>query len=261
MGDVLGLHLLQSLDLVGSPRRSALARLDASGRVVSLELAGDDAEIAELVSASPGLPLAVDAPLEVPNRTGRRDVEAVLAWCDAPAFPVSQRRLGQVFGGARGVALMPALSAAADPVLEAHPDLVLRQIAWEREHPAGEEPIDLADYRAAWLAIRAPTYRPKGVGRARPEGTRAAWTLLGRVLDMGGWEPASDPDDWGAIHDAARVDALCCAYAALRLQEPGAHVVIGAPGLGRVAVPADANLRGRVELTLTRMRADASIAI
>ena len=41
----------------------------------------------------------------------------------------------------------------------------------------------------------------------------------------------------------------------------GAHVVIGAPGLGRVAVPADANLRGRIELTLARMRQDASIAI
>lgn len=261
MGDVLGLHLLQSLDLVGSPRRSALARVDAAGRLVSLDLAGGDAEIVGLVETSAGLPLVVDAPLEVPNRTGRRDVEAVLAWCDAPAFPVSQRRLAQVFGGARGVSLMPALAAAADPVRETLPDLVLRQIDWEREHPAGEPPLDLAEYRAAWLSLRAPSYRPKGVGRARPEGTRAAWALLGRVLDLGGWEPARDPDDWEAIHDAARVDALCCAYAALRMAAPDAHALIGAPGRGTVVIPADANLRGRVELTLARLRDEASIAI
>ena len=166
-----------------------------------------------------------------------------------PAFPVSARRLEKVFGGARGVALAPALARVADPVLETLPDLVLRQIAWERDHPAGAPAVDLADYRAAWLGLRAPVYRPKGVGRARPDGTLAAWRLLAEVLDLGGWAPAANPDDWGAIADAARIDALCCAYAGLRLAAPEAHAIIGAAGRGRAVVPADANLRGRIDLT------------
>jgi predicted nuclease with RNAse H fold len=261
MGDVLGLHLLQSLDLIGTPRRSAVARVDAGGDLVALDLAADDDEVIALVAAAPGLPLAVDAPLEVPNATGRRDLETVLAWCDIPAFPVSGRRLAQVFGGARGTALAPALAGLADPVLEALPDQVLRQIAWERDHPAGTPAMDLADYRAAWLAVRPPPYRPKGLGRARPEGVRAAWGLLAGVLDLGGWTPAAAPDDWAAIADAARIDALCCAYAALRLGRPGEHAVVGAPGHGRAVVPADANLRGRIDLTLERLRSERSIAI
>lgn len=261
MGDVLGLHLLQSLDLIDTPRRSAVARVDARGNLVSLEMAAGDDEVIARVAAAPGLPLVVDAPLEVRVRTGRRDLETVLAWCDVPAFPVSGRRLEQVFGGARGVALAPALARLADPVLETLPDLVLRQIAWERDHPPGAPALDLADYRAAWLAVRAPVYRPKGVGRARPDGVRAAWGLLSHVLDLGGWTPAASPDDWGAIDDAARVDALCCAYAALRLGRSGEHALIGAAGHGRAVVPADANLRGRIDLTLERLRREGSIRI
>ncbi len=261
MGDALGLHLLQSIDLIASPRRSALARVDADGTLVALDLAGPDEELLALLGASGGGPLVVDAPLEVPAETGRRDLETVLAWCDVPTFPVSARRLAQVFGGARGVALAPALARLADPVLETVPDLVLRQIAWERDHPAGAPAIDLADYRAAWLGLRAPVYRPKGVERARPDGTIAAWRLLSEVLDLGGWTPAANPDDWGAIADAARIDALCCAYAALRLAAPEAHALIGAAGRGRAVVPADANLRGRIDLTLERLRAEGAVRI
>jgi predicted nuclease with RNAse H fold len=261
MGDVRGLHLRQGLDLIDTPRRSAVAVLDAGGGLVALDLARDDEEVIDLVAAAPGRPLAVDAPLEVPNPTGRRDLETVLAWCDVPAFPVSARRLAQVFGGARGVALAPALAPLAHPLLEALPDQVLRQIAWERDHPVDAPAMDLADYRAGWLGVRPPPYRPKGVGRARPEGTRAAWALLSHVLDLGGWTPASAPDDWEAIADAARIDALCCAYAALRLERPDEHAVLGAAGHGRAVLPADANLRARIDLTLRRLRGERTIAI
>ena len=261
MGDILGLHLLQAMDQIASPRRSALARLDAQGRLVSLDLAGPDDDLIALVAAAGALPLVVDAPLEVPNTTGRRDVETVLAWCDVPTFPVSARRLEQVFRGARGVSPAPPLARGAGPLRETVPDLVLRQIAWERDHPADAAAIDLADYRAAWLGLRAPVYRPKGAGRARPDGTLAAWRLLTGVLDLGGWTPSAAPDDWGAIDDAARIDALCCAYAALRGQDPLGHALIGAEGLGRMVVPADANLRGRIGLTVERLRAESRIRI
>lgn len=261
MSDVLGLHLVAQLDLVSSPRRSVLARLDASGRLRALEPAGDDAAIAALVDAQPAPLVVADAPLEVPNATGRRDVETVLAWCDIAAFPVSARRLETVFGGARGVGIAPALTTGGRRAVEALPDQVLRQIAWEAGHPAGDPAIDLADYRAAWLGVRPPRYRPKGVGRAHPQGTLAAWRLMATVVDMDGWAPSADPDDWAAIDDAARIDAICCAYAGLRLARGEAGMCVGAPGLGRVALPVDANLRGRITATLERLRAEGVVAI
>lgn len=260
MGDVLGLHLLQTLDLVGTPRRSALARVDSAGTLVALDLAGGDEEILALAAAPGADVLAVDAPLAVPERGGRRDAEAVLAWCDVTAFPVSRRRLEQVHGGARGVGLAPGLAAPGRTLCEAVPDQVLRQIAWEGAGPTGAPPLDLAAYRVAWLGVRAPAYRPKGTGRARPSGLAAAHALLAGVLDLGGWAPASGGDDWSAIADAARLDALCCAYAALRLAR-GSALVVGAPGKGEVAVPVDANLAGRLTATLERLRGEGAIAI
>jgi hypothetical protein len=262
VAEVVGIHLLQPLPLVGSRRRSAVARVDEEGRLAALDLGGTDEEIVALVPGDAAV-VAVDAPLEVPNEEGRRDVERVLAWCDVAAFPVSRRRLAQVYGGARGPALAAALAREGREVVEALPDQVLRQVAWERAHPPGAPPLDLGDYRAAWVALRAPAYRPKGPGRARPAGIEPAWRLIGSVLDLGGWAPAPGPGDWEAIDDAARLDALCCAYAALRLAGggAGAAVVVGAPGLGRVLLPADANLRARLALTLERLRGEGAVAI
>lgn len=260
MGDVLGVHLLQTMDLVGSPRRSAVTRVDAGGALVALDLAAGDDEILGLVGAVDVPTLAVDAPLAVPEQGGRRDAEAVLAWCDITAFPVSRRRLAQVHGGARGIDLAPGLAAPGRRLCEALPDQVLRQIAWERDHPPGSAPLELGDYRTRWLGVRAPAYRPKLTGRARRPGLAQAHALLAGVLDLGGWAPAPGGDDWSAIADAARLDALCCAYAALRLARGGA-MVVGVPGRGEIAVPVDANLAHRLQATLERMRGEGTIAI
>src|SRR5262249_7941562 len=82
---LLGLRLLQQLTLVGTPRRSAVAEVDASGSLVRLDLAGDDDEVLGALGPGPAL-LVVDAPLLVANEGGRRDVETLLAWCDVPLF-------------------------------------------------------------------------------------------------------------------------------------------------------------------------------
>ena len=237
-----------------------VARLDADGRVRGLDDAADDDEVIALAGAHAADVVVVDAPLAVPDATGRRDAEQVLAWCDVPAFPVSGRRLETVYGGARGVALAPRLAAGGRRVLEALPDQVLRQIAWEAAHPLGDAAIPLADYRAAWLGVRAPRYRPKGVGRAHPDGVLVARRLLAGVVDLDGWTPADAPDDWAAIADAARIDAICCAYAGLRLAR-GEAVCVGAPGRGTVVLPADANLRARVAATVERLGAEGTIVI
>jgi len=260
MSGVAGIHLLQTLELVDTPRRSAVARLDPDGRLTALDLASSDDEIAALLGGGDLRAVAVDAPLHVPNMAGRRDAEAVLAWCDVAAFPSSRRRLEQVHGGVRGEALAPRLAAPDRAVLEALPDQVLRQIAWERDHPPGAPAIDLLDYRTAWIGVRAPVFRPKGTGRARPDGTLAAWRLLDGVVDLGGWAPAPPADDWAAIADAARVDAICCAYAALRTVR-GSAVSIETGGGSRLTLPADANLASRVAMTLERLRGEGAIRI
>lgn len=260
MPDVTGLHLLAHLDLVSSPRRSVLARLDPSGRLRALEDAGGDSEVLAAAEAQGAPLIVVDAPLAVPATGGRRDAEAVLSWCDVPVFPVSARRLETVFGGARGVALAGGLARGGRRVVEALPDQVLRQIAWEAGRPPDAPPIELADYRAAWLGVRAPRYRPKGVGRARTAGVMDAWRLLAGVVDLDGWTPAVSPDDWEAIADAARIDAICCAYAGLRLQQ-GTGLVLGSPERGEIALPVDANLRRRLAATQERLRAEGTIVI
>jgi predicted nuclease with RNAse H fold len=256
---VAGIHLLQRLDLVASERRSAVACLDDAGRLEALALAGGDDEVLAAVPDGAAW-VAVDAPLVVPNAEGSRDAERVLAWCDVPAFPVSRRRLERVFGGARGMGIAPALLRPGREVVETLPDLVLRELEWEREHPAGAPVLDLADYRPAWLGVRAPRYRPKGGGRARPAGMARAHELLSGVLDLDGWAPHPGGDDWAALHDAARLDALCCAYAALRLARGEGSATVGDPASGRVAFPADANLRGRVELTVRRLASEGMVA-
>jgi len=255
---VAGIHLLQPIDLIGSPRRSAIACLDDAGALVTLELAGRDDGLLAAVPRDAAW-LCVDAPLAVPNLGGSRDAERVLAWCDVPAFPVSRRRLERVHGGARGVALAPSLARPGRGVRETLPDLVLRELAWEREHPPDAPAMDLADYRPAWLGVRAPAYRPKGRGRARPAGLQPARALLAGVIELGGWAPRADGDDWDALHDSARLDALCCAYAALRLARGEGTATVGDPAAGHVAFPADANLRDRVALTVRRLAAEGAI--
>jgi predicted nuclease with RNAse H fold len=253
----LGLHLLQSVDLVDTPRRSVIVEMDAAGAVARIAYAATTDEVVAAVGAAPAL-VAVDAPLVVPNETGQRDVERILAWCDAPTFPVSSKRLLTVHGGARGVELadvFPTGVAAA----QTHPDLALRLMMWEADHPGGA--IDLADYRAQWLGLRAPIYRPKGAGRARPDGIVAAAAIVARQVDLGGWTPTALDDDWGPIADAGVLDAVLCAWVAHRaLDTPERVMTIGSPRRGEMLLPVDANLRARLEATVARLAGEGTIA-
>lgn len=254
---MLGLHLQQSLDLVDTPRPSTLAELDAEGALVRLDHLVTDADILDSIGAGPGL-VAVDAPLAVPNESGQRDVERLLAWCDIPVFPVSRRRLQQVHRGLRGVALVAALSAPEVELAETSPDVALRELAWE-EAPGA---LELAEYRVRWIAERPPAYRPKGPGRAKPAGIVDAHALLARHVDLHGWVPAESPDDWAAIRDAAVLDAIACAYVAWRaVHQPGRVLRIGTAELGEMLLPVDGNLAARIAVNLERMRRDGTVGI
>lgn len=259
---IVGVHLVQTLAHLDTPRRSIVARVNGERQLLGLDEVGDDRELLDALTGEPAM-IVVDAPLAIPNREGSRDLERVLAWCDINLFPASIRRVSTLHGGLRGVGLAAQLDARArEGAWEAAPDQVLRQVMWEQEHPAELPPMDLADYRARWPLVRAPVYRPKAAGRARAEGLDPAWRLVGSVIDLAGWMPASRPDDWRAIADAGRLDALCCAIAGLRAQGIGGRALrIGTRERGRIVVPVCANLAERLQITLDRMRADHHIAI
>ena len=63
----------------------------------------------------------------------------MLSWCDAPTLPISVSRLESLYGGCRGVQLADQLSDGDLTLVEALPELTLRQLIWEYEHPV---PID-----------------------------------------------------------------------------------------------------------------------
>lgn len=238
---------------------SAVAALDAAGALVAMLVGRTDAEVLTALPAVSAI-VAVDAPLAIPNESGRRDLEQVLAWCDVNLFPVSGRRMTSVFGGARGVTLAPALAGRTAFLTEFAPSLVLRELLWERDHPVTDPPLDLADYRRLWLSARPPAHAPTRRGTVDVAGLRAAADLLAGVIDPSGWTPDGGGDP---LADAARVGALAGGYAALRCARPelGPTLRLGDAVRGQIITPADANLVARVGLHVERLRAAGEIAI
>lgn len=245
---------------IGTPRPSCVVSVDRAGVVTGVALTDTDNAIVAAIPEAVRV-IAVDAPLVVPNARGARPQDQLLQWLEVSVFPVSADRMRTVFGGARGVGMAAALQRRADRVYEAVPDLVLRELAWESSR-AAEAPVpELEDYRAAWLGIRPPRYRPKGTGRARPAGIPDALALLAVELDPAGWVPRHNPDDWQAIADAAVIDALAAALTARRaVVDPGSVVVVG-DGPVPVAFPGDANLHARARINGARMGVPVSCAV
>jgi predicted RNase H-like nuclease len=112
------------LDLAWSARNltgAATIRGNASGGTLidSAVLHTDDDIVAYVLAhaATDTVLVAVDAPLRVPNHTGRRTAEAEIQAClgayDAAAYPANRRMLTRYNGGqVRGEALVAALAGA-----------------------------------------------------------------------------------------------------------------------------------------------------
>ncbi len=253
----MGIHLDPTIGDAGF-RKSAVAIVDGDGRLSSSSTAVEDDELAALVPADAAL-IVVDAPLVVPNTEGRRDLERLLEWCDVAVFPTSLARLSKLHGGVRGPRLVGALHPGA-PSAETPPDLMLRQLAWERA--SSDAVPDLAEYRARFLSVRAPLYRPRGRGRADPRGGAIAADLLADALDLGGWRPEERPDDRGAIRDAALLDAVAAAALAHRaVADPGRVVALRSETEGPYLLPADAPFRERLALNLERLREEGAVSL
>lgn len=224
-------------------------------------MCSSDDEIAHAVGCDPALVL-VDAPLAVPNVRGRRDAEHVLAWLDIPAFPVTPERMQRVYGGARGVDLSQGLRDAGHVTAEALPDQVLRQLLWERDHPTGAPSLPLAEYRAEWLGVRPPAFRPRG-GRARNDGLAPARAILSDIVDTGHWPSPERDGDLADLDEAAAIDAVACAVLAWRCVDGGAWQWgrVGTPAAGCIVVAAGPELLDRARVNTTRLAADGAISI
>lgn len=257
----MGIHLLQDTRLGDAPGRSAVAEITPDSIVSGVRMCRSDAEIVEGVGPEPALVL-VDAPTVVPEVTGRRDAEHVLAWLDIPAFPVTPSRMEKAYGRARGVALARALAHAGHVVAEALPDQVLRQLMWEQEHPADRPPLDLGAYRAAWLGVRAPAFRPRG-GRARNDGLEPARAVLAESIDLAAWPLPERDGDLADLDDAAVIDAVACAVLAHRcLHAPGDRwALVGDAAAGRIALAACPEMIQRAAINATRLRDERTINI
>lgn len=196
----------------------------------------------DIVTACQGATVVlVDAPLAVPNETGRRPLEEILAWCDVPLFPVSRERLKRMKRSANGPRLAADLAQPGRLVAEHAPPLTLRQLAWEEFRPPPAPALSLADYRTLWAQLSVPR-----IDSASPSATAVANArrLLETALTL--------PD--GPL-EAIDLSAISGAYAALRHSERtlGASLDLGTDTSGRVIGPSDGNLRDRVALNAERL--------
>lgn len=248
----VGVHLMPVLDAVDTPRPSVIVEMDREGAIAAITEVTTLAEIVTALGADPAL-VVVDAPLTVPSTGGRRTIDELLGWLDTPVLPISRKRMDALYGGARGEDLTRHEGVQHHDIVETFPDLLLRLLAWERDRPA--PPVDLGEFRARWLTHRPPVYRPKGSGRAKAAGILPAFHLLSTAIDFGGWAPMRE-GDWGAIADAAVLDAAACAHVAWRavVADPDRSVRLDVGGAD-VILPCDANLAERIEVNRARLAA------
>lgn len=246
------------LDLAwGTRNRSGLAVLDGSGRLSALGEALDDDAITSWVRAhAPGsCVVAMDAPLVVTNRHGRRACEAeisrVFGRFHAGAHPSNLSRPGFADGG-RARALARRLQLDVDPYSPAprravevypHPATITlfgleRVIAYKQK--AGRP---VADLRVALGGLmRHLESLPDLDLRA------AAWT--GLVEQLAG---ATRKAELKRVED--QVDAVLCAYVGLHLvRSPQDSAVVGDAASGYIVVPVDERVRGHVDGYLASTR-------
>ena len=218
-----------------------------------VETLGDDDEILEWVSRwndsdearEDGLLLGVDAPLLVPNLTGKRPCETELgkrfARFQAGAHPANRTIFGGDVRGERLVSRLAETGIAHDPYLPAPRQTGMRQMMEVFPHPAHVVLFGLA---------KTLKYKPKP--KRTYESRWAAMNDYSRLLrSLTQFDPPLDlPEGWpptdvsGLIGGKLKqledgLDALSCAYIVLWYWRhgPAGAEVIGDMTAGYVVIP------------------------
>ena len=231
---------------------SCHAEMGSRGFVLDYtETLGDDDEVVKWISrwnavAGPdGRLLGVDAPLLVPNVTGKRPCETELgkrfARFQAGAHPANRTIFGDDVRGERLVSRLAELGIRHDPSLSAECQTETRQMMEVFPHPAHIMLFGLA---------KTLKYKPKP--KRSYEMRWAAMNEYSRLLrSLSDFDPPLDlPADWPPADVSGRVgsglerlddgpDALSCAYVVFWYWRHGAAgaEVIGDMTAGYVVVP------------------------
>ncbi len=235
------------LDLAwGRTARTGVAVLDGAGRLVHSSSVRTDDEIDAVLdrhTSARDVVVAVDAPLVVPNLTGRRLGEALVT-----------RHFGRFHAGAHP-------SNRGRPHMDPpRAETLARRHGWcvdpdVRPVPGVSVAIEVYPHPAMVVLFGLPRVLPYKAKQGRPLAVRqAAWAqLLDHVEDvMGDTLGLGDDARWAAIrHEVAgaeravvlervedEVDAIVCAYLAwLWGTQRERMVVLGTVGEGYVVVP------------------------
>lgn len=229
------------VDLAWSPRNTSGVVVVRDGRVEHSATVVDEDAIVALVPASGPVVVAVDAPVVVPNDTGRRPCDAEVSRCfarfHAGAYPAN--RSIPWLAEPRAGGLAQRLDLALDPAAERtmvevypHPATVVlfgldRILPYKARRGRG-----LEDRRAATQALQRHLERlvdhPHGIDVAR--GPR--WARLVELVDTAPTRAAL-----GRVED--ELDAHVCAQVGVLLRADLDLVdVVGDPAAGAILVPA-----------------------
>ncbi len=115
----IGIDLAWSLNHTQKPETGAIV-LDEAGHVLASANLGTDETIVQFTlnhrDADGGI-VGIDAPLVVPNATGRRVCEAALQAVGIPSYPANRTLFVKSFGGVRGEQLVARLAAHGFPLV------------------------------------------------------------------------------------------------------------------------------------------------
>lgn len=229
------------IDLAWSERNlSGACVVDAAGRVVDERLLGDDVEVLGWIEShlEAVAVVAIDAPLHVPNETGRRPCEAELAaeygGRKAGPHPANRRLLADADGSIRGERLAGSLTeigfagpwqAAERTLLEVYP------------HPTIIEVFGLPE-RLVYKAKKGVSVDRRRQGlrelAAHLHGLEAAMPpLIAPAVSIG------DEIRGRALKGVEdQLDARVCAWVALLWHDdPGRVRIFGDQATGHIAVP------------------------
>lgn len=227
----------------------------ARAEVVTTATVRSDDDIAALVPAGPVV-VAIDAPLDVPNETGRRACDAAISRCfgrySAGAYPANRSIpwLAEPRGGRlaarlglsldpRGVLDPSSRVAGARVALEVYPHaatVVLfgldRILAYKPRRGRG-----LEDRRAALRTLLAHLATLADASPPLDVTAGPRWTTLVAAVDGAPTMAALD-----RVED--EVDAHTCAYVGvLAALAPERLAVVGEPRAGEVVTPVDERVR------------------